>query len=99
METAEGLGGVVRALHRVQRVVAMVDPLTAGIWGVTTPAPTVHHHLTLFLRSQMSLRAAGLPDHGRTTGSEPVSSDLLSQFMGPTGEATCPKSPSGVKQR
>lgn len=99
METAEGLGGVVRALRRVQRVVAKVTPPTAGIGGVITLAPTVHHHLTLFLRSQMSLRAAGLPDPGRTTGSEPMSSDLLSQFTGPTREATCPKSPRGVKQR
>lgn len=99
MEAAEGLGGVVRALRRVQRVVAMVTPPTAGTGGVTTPAPTVHHRLTLFLRSQMTLGAAGLPDHGRTTGSEPVRSDFLSQVTGPTGEATCPKSPSGVKQR
>lgn len=65
MEAAEGLGGVVRALRRVQRVVAMVTPPTAGTGGVTTPAPTVHHRLTLFLRSQMTLGAAGLPDHGR----------------------------------
>lgn len=61
------------------------------------PAPTVHHHLTHFLWSQMSLGdcRAPRPQEDNKSRAHVI---RLSQVTGQIGEATCPKPPRGVKQ-